>query len=113
MNETFTDILFKYIDESRKSDSEIYKKANVDRRLFSKIRSGKRIPSKITIICLSLALQLSVKDTNLLLSKAGYILSDSLPFDKIITRCLRENIYDVITVNNILYENGCKTLVRW
>jgi hypothetical protein len=83
---SFTKILFKHIDKIGVSDSEIYKKAGIDRRHFSKIRSNIDYhPSKNTAIALSLALMLDQKEADNLIGSAGYTLSDSEIFDLVIT----------------------------
>lgn len=97
---TLNQVLFRFIDKKGVSDAEIYKKAGIDRRLFSKIRSNPDYrPGKNTTIALALALQLDKKDTVSLLSSAGYSLSDSNTSDLIIQYCLENNIYDMYSVN--------------
>jgi len=100
---TLNQLLFQFIDQSNVSDAEIYKKAGIDRRLFSKIRSNVDYrPSKNTTIALALALQLNQSDTETLLSAAGYTLSDSNTFDLIIQYCLEKQIYNMHSVNEAL-----------
>ena len=97
---TFTELLFQYIDQSGQSDSDVYKKAGLDRRLFSKIRSNSHYrPSKNTAIALSLALNLSEKDVAKLIGAAGYILSDSDTADLVIKYCIEQRVYDIYSVN--------------
>ena len=97
---TLNQVLFRLIDESGESDVDIYKKAGIDRKLFSKIRSNPdHRPSKNTTIALALALQLDIDDTEELLSAAGYSLSDSNVFDLVIQYCLEHNIHDIYSVN--------------
>lgn len=104
VKEGFTKTLLSLIDETGQKDSYIYKKANIDRKLFSKIRNNPHYrPSKNTILAFAIALELSLLKTNNLLSKAGYILSESIPFDVIISYCLKKEIYDIYEVNNILF----------
>lgn len=100
---TFNQVLFDFIDKKGTSDSEIYKKAGIDRRHFSKIRSNPdyRI-SKNTAIALALALELKKKETEILLSAAGYSLSDCDTFDLVIQFCIEKKIYDIHTVNEAL-----------
>lgn len=108
---TVHQVLFSFIDEKGLSDTDIYKKAGIDRRLFSKIRSNPEYrPSKNTAIALALALQLDKEDTESLLSAAGYSLSDSNTFDLIIQYCLENNIYDLFSVNLALDHYNQKTL---
>lgn len=99
----FNELLFSYIDESGYKDSEIYKKVDIDRKLFSKIRCNNNyIPRKNVIIKLCLALKLDRYHFNKLLNSAGYSLSNS-KFDLIISYCLDHNIYDIHVVNDYLY----------
>ena len=96
-------MLFSYIDESGHRDPEIYKKVDIDRKLFSKIRcDSDYIPRRNVIIKLCLALGLERNDFNKLLNSAGYSLSNSR-FDQIISYCLDNNIYDLAEVNEYLY----------
>jgi len=97
---TLNQVLFRLIDDSGESDVDIYKKAGIDRKLFSKIRSNPDYrPSKNTTIALALALQLDTDDTEELLSAAGYSLSDSNVFDLVIQYCLEHHIHDIYSVN--------------
>ena len=108
---TLNQQLFQFIDQSDESDAEIYKKAGIDRRLFSKIRSNVDYrPSKNTTIALALALQLDQHDTETLLSAAGYTLSDSHTFNLIIQYCLEKQIYNMHAVNEALYHFKQKAL---
>ena len=108
---TLNQLLFTFIDRSGEKDSEIYKKAGIDRKLFSKIRSNPDYhPSKNTIIALALALQLDSDETEDLLSTGGYSLSNSSISDLIITYFLEKNIYDLYTVNAALDHYNQKTL---
>lgn len=108
---TVHQVLFRLIDLKGARDTEIYKKAGIDRRLFSKIRSNAEYrPSKHTAIALALALQLDKEDTESLLSSAGYSLSDSNTFDLIIQYCLENNIHDLYSVNLALDHYNQKTL---
>ena len=101
--QTFNQVLFAFIDEKSTRDSDVYKRAGIDRRHFSKIRSNTDYrPSKNTVIPLAIALELNKKETDTLLSAAGYSLSDSNTFDLIIQFCLEKNIYDLFTINQAL-----------
>lgn len=105
MDSSFSETLLKLIDRSGKTDAEIYKKADVDRRLFSKIRSNKHYqPAKNTAIALAMALELDLDEANDLIGKAGYTLSRSIKSDLIIEYCIQNRIYKLSTVNEILYE---------
>ena len=99
----FNELLFTYIDKKGIKDSELYKKGNIDRKLFSKIRCNNNyIPRRNTVIKLALSLELDEASFNKLLNSAGYSLSNST-FDLIINYCLENNIYNLDIVNNYLY----------
>ncbi len=107
----FRDILFKYIDNKKLKDSDVYNKVNLDRRLFSKIRCDEDYnPSKETVLLLALSLELSEGELNELLSTTSYHLSNSSISDLIIKFCILNKIYDIDTVNEFLYDHKCKTL---
>jgi len=100
---SFNELLFSLIDESGHKDSEIYKKVDIDRKLFSKIRcDSDYIPRKNVIIKLCLALELERNDFNKLLNSAGYSLSNN-KFDQIVSCCLDNNVYDLSQINDYLY----------
>ena len=107
----FQDVLFDYIDQSGFRDSKIYKKAGIDRKYFSKIRSKRNyVPKKNTVIALGLALHLESEDFETLLGSAGYALMPSSRQDVIIRYCFEHRIYSVRKVNDLLYEYTGKTL---
>ncbi|MGG1675693.1 hypothetical protein ACIFOT_08060 [Neobacillus sp. NRS-1170] len=109
---TFNQALFALIDKKGASDSEVYKKAGIDRRHFSKIRSNPEYrPRKNTTIALALALELNKKETDKLLSSAGFSLSDSETFDLVIQFCLEKKIFDIHSVNHALDYFSLKPLV--
>ena len=109
--ETFQVKLFKLIDERGLKDSEVYNKVNIDRRLFSKIRSDINYhPSKDTIILLGIALELNEDEIVDLLESASYSLPMNSIFDLIIRFCFKEHIYNINTINEFLYDHNCKTL---
>jgi hypothetical protein len=100
----FNELLFSYIDKSGCRDSEIYKRVDIDRKLFSKIRcSNNYIPRKNIIIKLCLSLRLNKYDFNKLLNSAGYSLSTNNDFDLVISYCVDNNIYDIKVINEYLY----------
>lgn len=107
--QTFHEQLFAFIDRTGKSDSDIYKKGNIDRRLFSKIRNRDYTPAKKTVIALCLALGLNRADADVLLQSAGYSLSKSDDYDLAIAFCLEKKIYDIFDINEILYHFGFET----
>lgn len=103
--ESFTELLFRIIDEKGCKDSEVYKKANLDRRLFSKIRSNiKYQPSKPTAIALAISLKLDMDDTLDLIGRAGFTLSPATEFDIIIAYCISNKIYDIYDINEVLFD---------
>ena len=100
---SFNETLFSYIDEKGLKDSEVYKKVDIDRKLFSKIRcSTNYIPRRNVIIKLCFALGLDKNNFNKLLNSAGYSLSNT-KFDLVISYCLDNNIYDINIINEYLY----------
>jgi len=99
---SFQDFLFSLIRDKNLSDVEVYRRSNIDRRLFSKIRSDNYKPSKKSILALCVGLQLTLPQADTLLMKAGYSFSDNDVSDVIIQYCLVERIYDIIDVNEIL-----------
>ena len=109
--DTFQTKLFKYIDDRNLKDSDVYNKANIDRRLFSKIRSDKDYhPSKETIILFGLVLELSEFEIEDLLKSASYSLPMNTTYDLIIRFCFKEHIYDIQKVNEFLYDYNCRLL---
>ena len=107
LGESFQERLFRMIDERGLTDPQVYKRANVDRKLFSKIRCNEGyIPKKRTIIALAIALQLNIDDTRDLLASAGFALTNNSKSDVIASFCIENEIYDIFEVNALLFEFG-------
>lgn len=100
----FSETLLKLIDKTGKKDSDIYKKANVDRKLFSKIRNNPAYkPSKITAVAFALALELNLEETQNFIGRAGYTLSHSSKFDIIIEYFIINKNYNVFEIDAVLF----------
>ena len=100
---SFSDVLFHFIDEKGLTDPEVYKAANLDRRLFSKFRAaGEYTPKKMTVLALAVALRLTVPQTETLLDAAGYSLSRHRRADVIVRWFLERNMYDIYEINDML-----------
>ena len=105
LGDTFQERLLHLIDEQDLTDPEVYKKANLDRKLFSKIRSNAEYrPKKTTVLALAIALELDLAQTKDLLARAGFAFSPSSKFDLIVQYCFEKRIYDIFEVNALLFQ---------
>lgn len=113
LNLTFVDMLTRYINMKGWRDSKVYKAAQIDRRLFSKIMSDREYkPAKDTALALAIALELTLQQTSDLLDRAGYTLSHSNKRDVIIEYFIREGVHNLADINEVLYKLDQKIIGR-
>lgn len=107
LEKSFSEELVSIIEKRNLKAADVYRKANIDRKHFSKIKNNTDYrPSKITAIAFALAFELDLDETDDFIGKAGYKLTHSSRFDIIIEYCIENKIYDVLEVNDILYDFG-------
>ena len=104
LDDTFQELLLKTIDKKGLKDSDVYKKAGIDRRHFSKIRGNREYhPKKPTALALCLAMRLNLDETTDLIERAGYALSPGSRADLIVRYCIENEIFDLFEVNGLLF----------
>lgn len=105
IDESFAEMLIRMIDKKGITDAECYKRANVDRRLFNKIKNNPLYkPSKQTVLAFAIALELSLEETRDMLMKAGFALSHSNKADIVVEYCIMTGNYNIIEINQVLFK---------
>jgi hypothetical protein len=106
LNESFSEKLLRLIDVTGKKDSDVYNRANIDRRLFSKIRNNTEYnPSKPTVLAFAIALELNLDQTEDLLQRAGFALSRSRKLDVIVEFFIQNSMYNIYEINEVLHQH--------
>ena len=104
VDDTFSEALIRLIDAKGKTDPEVYKRANIDRRHFAKIRKNQNYqPSKTTAMALAIALELNLDETKDFIGRAGYAISHSSKMDIIVEYFIERGEYDIFTINETLF----------
>ena len=104
IDETFSEALVRLIDQKGLKDPDVYKKANIDRKFFSKIKNNKNYkPSKATCVAFAIALELNLDETRDFIGKAGYALTHSSKFDIIVEYFILEGNYNSFEINEVLF----------
>ena len=107
LDKSFMELVFSFADQKGLSDVEVQKKANLDRKAFSKLKCGTtKNPSKSTALALAVALELNLDDTKDLLSRAGWALSPCSKQDLIVQYFIEREAYDIYEINLALFEHG-------
>ena len=107
LDKSFMELVFSFADQKGLSDVEVQKKANLDRKVFSKLKCGTtKNPSKSTALALAVALELNLDDTKDLLSRAGWALSPCSKQDLIVQYFIERKAYDIYEINLALFEHG-------
>ena len=107
LEKTFMEMVFTYADQKNITDAEIWRRANLDKRAFSKLKCGKtKNPSKTTALALAIALELNLDDTKDLLSRAGLALSRCSKQDLIVQYFIEHKVFDVLEINTVLFDHN-------